>query len=194
MRIQLTVFLFDFLLILAMSVSLAVAALLVGMRIGTERLAAPVLANVHVLSQLTDDNLAHMRLRYLEQQHAWQRATLLAGLLACLSGAGYLAYQHFSVSANSLISFLLALLMVMFLTTIGSAGYHWGARLGMLRTFRRASDSLMVALHKRMLKQELPAHIPQMAKQLPKKKCFIHLMVVHYAIHEALQGMKRENA
>ena len=108
MRIQLTVFLFDFLLILAMSVSLAVAALLVGMRIGTERLAAPVLANVHVLSQLTDDNLAHMRLRYLEQQHAWQRATLLAGLLACLSGAGYLAYQHFSVSANSLISFLLA--------------------------------------------------------------------------------------
>ena len=46
MRIQLTVFLFDFLLILAMSVSLAVAALLVGMRIGTERLAAPVLANV----------------------------------------------------------------------------------------------------------------------------------------------------
>tara|TARA_Y100000739_G_C20308036_1_gene328603 strand:- start:273 stop:524 length:252 start_codon:yes stop_codon:yes gene_type:complete len=80
------------------------------------------------------------------------------------------------------------------ITTIGSAGYHWGARLGMLRTFRRASDSQMVALHKRMLKQELPAHIPQMAKQLPKKKCFIHLMVVHYAIHEALQGMKRENA
>lgn len=194
MTYQLNGFLFDFALIMAICLSLAVAAILTGMRIGTQRLAIPVLTKTHALSQLTDDNLKHMKMRYLAQQYTWQRATVLAGALACLAGAVYLAYQHYSVAPNGLISFFLAFIMVLFLASTGSAGYHSGARMGMVQSFKRASQRQLIALHKRLLKPALLLHVEQIVKQLPKKKHFIHLMVVHYAIHEALKGMKRENA
>lgn len=194
MTVQLSLYLFDMALILAMCLTLAAAAVLVGIRIGTQRLAIPIVVKEHALAQLGEENLRHMKARYQEQQHAWQRATLTAGLMACVAGALYLAYQHYSPAPHGLITFLLALIMMLFLASIASAGYHWGARIGMVQTFRRASASQMVELHDRLIKHPLPSTVTDLTTQLPKRKRFIHLMVVHYAINNAPKGANHEHA
>lgn len=194
MTLQFSLLSYDLALIVVMCLSLAVAAVLIGIRIGTQHLAVPIVAKEKALAQLSEDHLHHLKAQYVEEYHVWQRATITALLLALVAGSIYLAWVHFGATENGMTSFLLALVMMLFLVSICSAGYRWGARIGMVRSFNNASAREMVELHNRLTKHPLPSNVTDMATQLPKHKCVIHLMVVHYAISTASKGVQREHA
>jgi amino acid transporter len=193
METQLITFSYDVFYVSLLCASLGITAILIGSRIGTQRLALPIIARKGALDSLDEDTLYHLKAEYFKQQRDWKIVFFSALGSALMAGALYLAYQYYSDTPHHLVTFLLALFLVIFSTGVASSGYQYGARIGMAQSFKYASAKQLIQLHRRLSARPLPTDITHMVEKMPKQKCFIHLMVVDYAINNALKGVQRGN-
>lgn len=173
--------------------SLVIVAVSVGCRIGMQRLISPVLANNNPLTLLTEENLQHMKARYLTQKSAWFNVMLTAVAGALVASLGLQIYSGVTDS-SALVSYVLALVTVFFLAACASTGYHFGSRMGLVKAFGTATEDELVALHKRLFNKALPYQIAELVDQLPKNKRFIHVMAIDHAIHTAKNRGQHETA